>query len=154
MMRQGNTADIRFNLAIQKAIDPTEDPVEGVTDEAYDNGQKADEDWGGDDRSETGDGGDSAEDLLRIAKKAEEASSELAKWGSKPKSVAPPKAPAASTGFRLPSKPKNTTPGTKPSLGFSNWNTRAPFGSEAGLNRAELSKALDEAATLADEAAL
>lgn len=148
MTRQGNTADIRFNLAIQKAIDPTDDPVEDVTDEAYDNGQKADEDWGDDDRSESGDKGDSVEDLLRMAKKAEQASSEVAKWGAKPKSVAPAKAPAASTGFSIPAKPKNTAPGTKPSLGFGNWNTRAPFGSEAGLNRAELSKALDEVEAL------
>ena len=76
MQRQGNTADIRFNLALQKAIDPVEDPIEETNDGAYAHGQKADEDWGSAGRSETGSGGVSAKELLRMANKAEEWSSE------------------------------------------------------------------------------
>lgn len=152
MQRQGNTADIRFNLAIQKAVAPVEDPVADVTADSYESGQKAEEDWGGSDRTESGDQGDSAEDLLRMAKKAARDSSKVAKWGSKPKGSAPSKAPAASTGFKLPAKPKTTAPGTRPSLGFSNWPSRAPSGSEAGLNRAALSKALDEIEDLTADA--
>jgi hypothetical protein len=142
MQRQGTTADIRFNLAVQKAMDPTEDPIEGADGGAYDSGQKADEDWGSGDRSESGGGGDSADDLLRMARKAEAVSSEVAKWG-KPKGSAPQKAPAASTGFSLPARPKPLAPAAKPSLGFSGWPAKAAPGSQAGLNRAELSKALD-----------
>lgn len=153
MQRQGNTADIRFNLAIQKALDPTDDPIEDVAGEAFESGEKAGGDWGEDERSESGSKGDSAEDLLRMAKKAEELSSAVAKWG-KPKGSAPQKAPAASTGFSLPAKPKPAVPKTAPSLGFSNWPSRAPSGSETGLNRAELAKALDNVEALARGAVL
>lgn len=76
MQRQGNTADIRFNLALQKAMAPVEDPIEETNDGAYHHGQKADETWGSGDRSESGNSGVSAKELLRMASKAERWSSE------------------------------------------------------------------------------
>lgn len=71
MQRQGNTADILFNLTIQKAMDPTDDPIADVDDEAYTSGQKADEKWGSGKRAESGKGSLSVKELLKLANKAE-----------------------------------------------------------------------------------